>query len=65
MDRAYNAVATVYLVKGRGQLITLDAGGGTIGNDKGIAVEWKDNVVQFKGRNNDNVLTCFAIGISW
>lgn len=65
MDRAYSAVATVYLAKGRNQLTVLDAGGGTIGSDKGVAVEWKDNAVQFKGRNNDNVLTCFAIGFAW
>ena len=65
MDRAVSAIATVYLLKGRNQLATLDNGAGTIGPTMGIASEWKDNTFQFKGRSNDNVLTCISIGFKW
>ena len=65
MDRVTDAHAQVWLVKGRGLLTQIDAGGSTIAPDKGIAIEWKDNTVQFKGRSSNNVLTCFSIGFKW
>ena len=64
-DRTVNAQAQVWLVKGTGFLTQIDDGGSTISPTNGIAIEWKDGTVQFKGRSSNNVLTALVIGFKW
>lgn len=64
-DRTYSSHAQVWLVKGTGSLTQIDAGGSSIAPTTGIAIEWKDGTVQFKGRSANNVLTCFSIGLKY